>query len=490
MNASSRIDAPTWGAKVTTSRMHRGFAAECPQWATKRQRARWYHHGVHIWDHLTQNLAYLPPDHALIILDRLRNDTAWQQQGTTVGNTAIQCAPDQPTLDGPMIFTSSLPLDPTQTQQLVTLLMANESDLRETSVQGWEAAWRQAGRAVLALLRTRMFSEARKVDLSTRRVEWSVNEDTQTWSCSLPPFQGNVTLVLHQAGWQGSVFWRDLPTARSLVNRDFAEVLHWVEEAILRAAQQEGQKVHVIPELPAAPRRRLSPGTVTRQDKARLRAFWIDPATLDVRHPTYRSVLRVTVPPLPRTIDGRPILPAEARQLPFEEQVYPAPDQLCQRLRIDRTRMICPIKARGYFRFSSVTSYADAMIAEVNTARLWDESDIGAQYQAEQIVTATYGIEEVESGYVRLLGGCGEWRPGYVDRTEFIVRRALELTLLNALDVDRYRDLNDIRADELDDEQVIRIMHRQRVTAWGIPIATREESRRWLVEHALEHAST
>ena len=77
------------------------------------------------------------------------------------------------------------------------------------------------------------------------------------------------------------------------------------------------------------------------------------------------------------------------------------------------------------------------------TQQVWNQSRILQLFKTGEIVRGRFGYQEVETGYITLLGGCGQadhiWHEEK-NRSEFMEWKALRETLSFALDVNDYRD--------------------------------------------------
>lgn len=121
--------------------------------------------------------------------------------------------------------------------------------------------------------------------------------------------------------------------------------------------------------------------------------------------------------------------------------------------------------------------------------QIWDRSAIVQQYHLKKIEGARYGFEEVETGYCTWLGALENpedpW-PRSRTREEYLQECALEETVIHALDVDRLRAHLHFSKDLFSDEEVLSILHHRRARSQYMPMAAREESKQWLMEHESE----
>lgn len=108
------------------------------------------------------------------------------------------------------------------------------------------------------------------------------------------------------------------------------------------------------------------------------------------------------------------------------------------------------------------------------------------QFKAGKIIRGRFGYQEVETGFLTLLGACEQadhvWGEEK-NRTEFMEWKALQESLCYALDVNDYRDFLGMSAELISDEQLLEFMHETRCDSKLIPDEARRESRIWLAQH-------
>jgi len=122
---------PTWGARVNAG-WPRG-AKDYPQWARPVDREKWQESGVIVWDHSTQMITRLSATRAVRILDFLRTEKAWQEEGITIGEPATELNLNDPHSKPKHVLTNQMTLDPSRVQQLLELLAKNEAQLKQMS---------------------------------------------------------------------------------------------------------------------------------------------------------------------------------------------------------------------------------------------------------------------------------------------------------------------------------------------------------------------
>ena len=116
----------------------------------------------------------------------------------------------------------------------------------------------------------------------------------------------------------------------------------------------------------------------------------------------------------------------------------------------------------------------------------WNQSRILHQFKTGEIVRRRFGYQEVETGFITLLGACGQTDQVWEEeknRGEFMEWKSLRESLSNALNVNDYRDFLGVSAELISDEQLLDFMHETRSKSKFVPDEARRESRIWLAEH-------
>jgi hypothetical protein len=131
---------PTWGARINTGRF--GSQGGCPSWANRLQREKWEERGLVLWDHQAQQITQLSATQTLRILEYLRADDGWKQQGIIVGEPVTRLVPNDSEREPENVLVDQISLSPSRAQELFELLEANEADLQEIA----EAEEKERGR--------------------------------------------------------------------------------------------------------------------------------------------------------------------------------------------------------------------------------------------------------------------------------------------------------------------------------------------------------
>ena len=122
---------PTWGARVNAG-WPRG-AKDHPPWARPVDREKWQEPGVIVWNDDTQTITHISATQALRILDFLRTEKAWQEEGITIGEPATRLCLDDPHSKPQDVLINQITLDPSWVQQLLDLLAKNEAQPKQMS---------------------------------------------------------------------------------------------------------------------------------------------------------------------------------------------------------------------------------------------------------------------------------------------------------------------------------------------------------------------
>jgi len=133
MHTQDKQIEPLWGARVNRSRSHR--TQDCPDWANRLQREKWKERSLVLWDHESHQITGLSATQALQVLNHLRTNDDWKQQGIVVGEPATRLSIDDPTREPEEVLINQMNLSPVQVQELFNLLRENETMLKEQSEQ-------------------------------------------------------------------------------------------------------------------------------------------------------------------------------------------------------------------------------------------------------------------------------------------------------------------------------------------------------------------
>lgn len=147
----------TWGIRLN-EKHHSKFDIEAPDWAKDDPGLTWYAEGIVVWDETKKTVINLNFWYAMTLLEHLRGDPKWKEQGQDVSEEKIQfsipirkrrrskSAPPEeaPPMENGKIITT-LHLSPDQTQKLLSFLEQNERQIysRGSSIKsGYDDAMR------------------------------------------------------------------------------------------------------------------------------------------------------------------------------------------------------------------------------------------------------------------------------------------------------------------------------------------------------------
>src|SRR5690606_16325153 len=118
-----------------------------------------------------------------------------------------------------------------------------------------------------------------------------------------------------------------------------------------------------------------------------------------------------------------------------------------------------------HFRLVSLTNYYQETSAAEQAQPVWNQSRMLQLVKTGEIARGRFGYQEVETGYITLLGACGQtdhvWREEE-NRSEFMESKALRESLSFALDVNDYRDFLGLSPELINDERLLESMHKTR----------------------------
>lgn len=493
----------TWGAKVSAPYPD----YHCPEWALRWER-RWSRPGLLVWDSATPQLVSITPPFALQLLAQLRANESWREQGTTIGETVFTLPPasdvtadeatvkeaarstSEPTsttaIQRPLIsyvpdwlpgvpkLVNLMRLSPAQAEYVYELLEQHEDKLQQAARNAERATITSFRRGHLAFVKEPLRKQARKIDLASRPLPW-VRERDIRFVCNLPPNRGTVYLAPEGLVWTGrierpSYFIHEIP-----LSTDLEAALQWVE-AKLQQALVDDAKQSAQPE----PEPTLSLATLTRAHRRRLAPYWVEPSTLESAQVTYQAVITI----VHRHIKAQEIELSFGEKQYVDKQ-YPSLSQVAQRYSLG-ARDIEP-KAHpliGHYSFTSMTRYGKASAATQQAQRLWEQSGLVTDRATRDILSATFGVCEVETGYTEYIGGVGDWKPSK-DREAYFADRAFELTLVHALDLASYRSLHSLNEEFVSNDELLKSMHKRRSASPYLPASARQESQRWLAERGV-----
>lgn len=491
-------EIPSWGAKINVGylRSHHwpNTASTEPAWFKWSDREHWTKRGMLIWDSSSQQSEFLSGQRALDLLKQLEDMHSFQE-GVVItheynrikipppaktkrkrkSKTALALEPE-PKSEEELVIEERFRLNAHATAELYQFLQAHAEDLQEiakTDEKERQEALSQVFKLMLTWARE---AQEKEIDLEARPMPWIHTPETHTWVCNVPPNRGTVSLSETRLYWHSCIERPDQFKHESALYLELEDALAWTEKELLWPAK----------------------GTDSREEEdssddnaahfaVDLALFWIDPSALEPEHVTYRVIMEIHASPESfKTMEM-----SFGKQFRYGEK-YPSASKLSSMLSLPEGQLKLEQPGRERSRWyiaHSTTTYFQEYVAAMQAQQFWDRSAIAAQYHLKKITSARYGFEEVETGYCTWLGALDDpedpW-PGPSTREKYLEERALEETIIYALDVERLRNELHLSRRLFSDEKVLSILHHRRARSRYIPEAAREESKRWLFEHEPE----
>jgi hypothetical protein len=116
----------SWGARINTR--ERQDETDCPAWVRPADRDRWVQKGLIVWQKEVQHIIRLSASQGVQLLDGLRTDDEWPEEGITIGEpvTRIPLKGPEPRPE-PALY-NPIGLSPRQTKSLLRLLRKMRRD--------------------------------------------------------------------------------------------------------------------------------------------------------------------------------------------------------------------------------------------------------------------------------------------------------------------------------------------------------------------------
>jgi hypothetical protein len=518
----------SWGVRLGPGGHWRGAPTDknrpegCPTWAWPQEWHRWEKKGLLVWDDVSQRMAAISVSQALALLETLHTDSSWRVEGIPVveysaigglpttppqesrrktrkhksepGKALTGQPADQAVSNAEMLEQERVRLTGQAAEEFYAFLEAHEADLRNLAEKAEQRRQELLGRVWAMITRQYWAREIDKLDLEGRALRWqrpSTDSSNGPLVCDLPPGRATLHLTGNGFFWEPVLEWprRFEYFGPWMLSLDAA--LEWAErklpalqaEAEAQAQVWELQEAQDQGELAAAARAALS--------KKKLARFRIDPEALEPARITYRAIIELEHAP-----SSFKTLPLSFGEKMLYDEQYPSSSELLASLRLNPLGTEVEDRAHGlesWYELRSTAMYYQLSVATAKAQELWDHSDVLAKFRDKQVKQARYGVEEVETGYCTWLGGCEDpvnpWPPDK-SREEFLAKRALRLTLLNALDLNGYRAFLGLAKRHCSDEDLLRTMHKSRSRSVELPRKAREESQGWLAAHSEQASET
>lgn len=334
-----------------------------------------------------------------------------------------------------------------------------------------------------------------ELDLPSRKNR-KKGEDVQEEIIHLPP-EGDTRMISRYQTAEGRIwliwlaenkfFWNTCVKREGHVGDShhfvkFAEAVDWVEREIVNLANKPDVKKEegILSEV------EIKANRIRLKAKLINGPYWIDAARMEPQRITYKVLIDLEAKPISyktfETICGDTYKYAER---------YTTPVKLAADIHLDAGHFqISQVLGDNseHFRFTSLTNYYQETSAAEQAQKDWNQSRILQLFKTGEIVRGRFGYQEVETGYITLLGACGQadhvWREEE-NRGEFMERKALRESLSFALDANDYRDFLGLSAELMSDDRLLESMHETRSDSKIIPDEARRESLVWLAQHKL-----
>ena len=151
MDEEHNASQVSWGARFNTRVRH--DASDCPAWAKPLDRDRWVQQGLVVWQQETQRMIRLSATKALALLEDLRCDDAWTEQGIVIGEPITRIPLGGSEQEPGEALWNPIRLSPRQTKAVLELLLRHEAKLRKMSAEEEELRARTLGKVYRLLLR-------------------------------------------------------------------------------------------------------------------------------------------------------------------------------------------------------------------------------------------------------------------------------------------------------------------------------------------------
>jgi len=489
---------PTWGIRFNAQSDSRRFREGerprgCPDWFESRHISTWQEQGLIAWNNIEKKIECLRAGETLRLLDQLISQDTWKSDGVSITRMICDVNIELPhrgrrkkTEPEPKVeetpskpdFREVLHLPPDAGYELINLIQANKDAIIPTA----EFEKQRFNRALMQLWEWQLDAlhqkEQGEFDVKTRNFRWQ-NTDKFRWTCQHQMATGKVCLSEDKWFWCVCTDRPGLPGKSNKLTK-LQDAIEWVETEIIDLASQ--------PEPEAQPSRPTWEQTLAEhvriQEKLRNGPFWIEPALLETKKPTYRIFIELEAEPTTyKTYTS--FCSGETLRL---DKHYLSPAKLSAVLSLPFDhfgfRQILGENS-GWHQITSLTAfYQETTVAE-QAQNAWNHSQVLQQFKAGQIKRARYGYQEVETGYIVFLGICEKSEANWdtpESREEYFAREALKESVCFTLDIDDYRAFTGLSKKYLSDEELLKCMHTIRARSKHLPENIIRESRVWLAQ--------
>ena len=490
----------TWGVRFNEhpdyQRVPKGQKPEgCPEWLASHQIPIWQEQELIIWNNIDKKIENLRGAEAARLLIELATQDAWKSNGVSVTRLVHRIElnlpsrkkrkkgepePEAEKPKGEDVYEEIVNLPPEAGYELIELLESKKQFITQMAEQEKKRAQEALGRVYDFLFELSHKNEMKEFDFKTRSFEWQSDGDTRM-TCRYQTAEGRIWLAEDKLFWNTCVK-REGHVGKSHHFIKFVEAVDWVEKEIVNLANRPDVKKEegILSE------EEIKANRIRLKAKLINGPYWIDAARMEPKRITYKILIDLEAKPISyksfESICGDTYKIADR---------YPTPGKLANDIHLDaghfQTDQMLGDNSE-YFQFTSLTNYYQETSAVEQAQKDWNQSRILQQFKTGEIVRGRFGYQEVETGYITLLGGCGQtdnaWYEGE-NRGEFMESKALRESLSFALDVNDYRDFLGISRELISDERLLESMHKTKSDSKFIPDEARRESLVWLAQHKM-----
>ena len=488
----------TWGLRFNEypnyHRFGKGQKPEgCPEWLESNQFQTWQKQGLIIWNNTDRKIESLLGTEAMELLSALVSQDAWKSSGVSITRLVHRIELNLPPLKkrkkgepepviekpkGEDVYEEIIHLPPEAGYELIELLESKKQIITQMAEQEKKRAQEALGRVYDILFELSHKHEMKEFDFKTRSFEWQRDGDTHI-TCSYQTGEGRIWLAEDKLFWNTCVK-REGHVGNSHRFIKFIEAVDWVEKEIVNLANEPDVKkeVGILSE------DEIKTNRLRLKTKLINGPSWINAARMEPQRITYKVLIDLEAKPISyksfETICG------DTHKFPDR---YPTPGKLANDIHLDAGHFqISQMLGDNseHFRFVSLTTYYQETSVAEQAQQVWNQSRMLQLFKTGEIVRGRFGYQEVETGYITLLGACGQtdhvWREEE-NRSEFMESKALRESLSFALDVNDYRDFLGLSPELISDERLLESMHKTKSDSKFIPDEARRESLVWLAQH-------
>jgi hypothetical protein len=488
-----------WGAFIFTNRNEYKYLSDDiinkTSWGKNIWLSKNESRGIAIWDESIEKIELLWATNILLMLDRCKQNENWKTEGVQITRRVMHFSTPLPakrnkgiTEDEQTVSYKSqsdwvdepiIQLTPEKSICLVNFLEGNRGVLDEMNViekKVVDDAYLSAYNILFDSWRKRESSE---IDIASRLSHWQYDNENNQWSFKISGFIGKVKPALSNFLWYAYSYKPDQELSPGEYFTTLSEGLNFVENEFMNLPiQAEEEKLPLFEGIV----KNGNTFVISPEYQDKLKPFWISPEIITPHSSTYQAYIFIESAPS-RT---RTCITSDGEELLGRDE-FPTPRQLCKDINLDYDRVeIESYDFVGLYIIKSMTRYPQIEFAIEQAQKFWDQSLLVQRFKAEKIISANYGIQETETGYIEYFGICDRKNSDSTEsmtREEYLKSSALRLTLAYALDPEGYKVVSGLTSKCISDEQILFQMHSKRSISKYIPDDIRVESKNWLQDH-------